>query len=92
MVKGVIMAAPSQEAIQQFRAHVDAVLAEPPSFAAGGPQTADFCTLWPTAKPILQAAGGIIGFIPGVGAGAAPILNALVSVGDQIYNSTCGKQ
>jgi hypothetical protein len=86
------MPGPSQEANQQFRAQIDAALAQPPSFATGGPQTMDFCTLWPTAKPILQAVGGIIGFIPGVGAGAGPVLNALVSVGDQIYNSTCGKQ
>jgi GH25 family lysozyme M1 (1,4-beta-N-acetylmuramidase) len=68
-----------------------------PAAAAGpaatvAPQIAaeqDFCSLWPTAKPVLQAVGGIVGFIPGVGAGAGPVLNSLVSVGDQIYNSTC---
>jgi hypothetical protein len=76
--------------LQQLRAHVDSVLASPTAFA--GPQVAatpDFCTLWPTAKPILQAVVGIVGFIPGVGAAAGPVLNALNTVGDQIYNSTC---
>jgi len=97
----------SPEALQQLRQHVDGVLAmaAAPAAAAGpaaaaslpaatAPQIAaapDFCSLWPTAKPVLQAVGGIIGFIPGVGAGAGPVLNSLVSVGDQIYNSTCKK-
>ena len=81
----------SQESLKQLRAHLDSALAAPPVPVAHAEAAPDFCSLWPTAKPILQAVGGIIGFIPGVGAGAGPILNALVSVGDQIYGTTCKK-
>jgi GH25 family lysozyme M1 (1,4-beta-N-acetylmuramidase) len=97
----------SPEALQQLRQHVDSVLAVATAPAAAlaltapagpvaavAPQIAaeqDFCSLWPTAKPILQTVGGIVSLIPGVGAGAGPVLNSLVSVGDQIYSSTCKK-
>jgi hypothetical protein len=86
------MPAPSAEALQQLRQHVDSVMAAPQP--AAGPQMAaqlDFCSVWPTAKPILQAVAGVIGFIPGIGTGAGPALNALISVGDQIFNATCKK-
>ncbi len=88
------MPALAQDALLQLRAHMDAALAMPPAATTAAPSAAaapDFCSLWPTAKPILQAVSGIIGFIPGVGAGAGPILIALISVGDQIYSSTCKK-
>jgi hypothetical protein len=81
----------SNDALQQLRAQVDLALSAPPAAAPKIAAAPDFCSLWPEAKPILQAVGGIIAFIPGIGAGAGPIMNALISVGDQIYNTTCKK-
>ena len=51
----------------------------------------DFCNIWPTAKPILQALCGIIVFFPGFGQAAAAALTALIAAGDQIYKQTCNK-
>jgi hypothetical protein len=84
----------STPSLQELRQQLDNALrapapAAPAPAAPAGVQ--DFCTLWPTAKPILQAVAGIIGFIPGVGAGAGPVLNALVTVGDQVFDATCKK-
>ena len=96
----------SAASLQEMRGEIDAALssaaarsptARPP---AGGGTTGtvasaslgdDFCSLWPEAKPILEAIGGIIGIIPGLGTGAGAILKALTSLGDQIYGSTCNK-
>jgi hypothetical protein len=83
----------STSSLQELRQQLDNALKAPTPVAA--PEAVaqqDFCTLWPTAKPILQAIAGIVGFIPGVGAGAGPVLNALVTVGDQVYGATCQKQ
>jgi hypothetical protein len=79
----------STPSLQELRQQLDNALRAPAPAAPAGVQ--DFCTLWPTAKPILQAVAGIIGFIPGVGAGAGPVLNALVTVGDQVFDATCKK-
>jgi hypothetical protein len=81
----------SPSSLQELRQQIDSSLKAPPPAAApqaGGPQ-ADFCSLWPTAKPILQAVAGVISFIPGVGTGAGPVLTALITVGDQVYGATC---
>ena len=91
----------SAASLQEVRREIDAALslpaARPPT---GGRATGtiasaslegDFCSLWPEAKPILEAIGGIIGIIPGLGTGAGAILKALTSLGDQIYGSTCNK-
>jgi hypothetical protein len=94
------MAPPSElspQMLQQLRQQIDAALATPPApppavaaAAAGAP---DFCAIWPGAKPILQFLVGIVAFlpipIPGGGPAAAAALNALMTVGDQIYRSTC---
>jgi hypothetical protein len=58
----------STQTLQQLRQHIDGVLSAPAP--AAGPQMAaagDFCSIWPTAKPILQAVAGVIGFIPASG-------------------------
>jgi hypothetical protein len=84
------MPPPSTSTLQDLRQQFDNALKAPAPAAA--PQVAvaaDFCSVWPTAKPVLQAVAGVIGFIPGVGAGAGPILNALITVGDQVYGATC---
>ena len=84
------MAQVSASSLQKLRQQIDSSLKAPPPAAA--PQIAaqaDFCSLWPTAKPILQAVAVVIGFIPGVGAGAGPVLTALITVGDQVYGATC---
>jgi hypothetical protein len=80
----------STASLQEMRQQIDNALKAPvPPAAPGAGAQQDFCSLWPTAKPILQAIAGIVGFIPGVGAGAGPVLNALITVGDQVYGATC---
>jgi hypothetical protein len=80
----------SVEALQQLRQQVDQALMAP---AAPAPEAAqaptNFCTVWPSAKPILQAVSGVVAFIPGLGKTAAAVLAALLTLGDQIFNSTC---
>jgi len=83
------MAQVSTSSLQELRQQLDNALKAPPAAAPQMAAQADFCTVWPTAKPILQAVAGVIGFIPGVGAGAGPVLNALITVGDQVYGATC---
>jgi hypothetical protein len=68
----------SSSSLQELRQQLDSSLKAPPPVAA--PQVsphADFCSLWPTAKPILQAIAGVIGFIPGVGALSRPRFDCL---------------
>jgi hypothetical protein len=83
----------SSEMLQQLRQQVDAALATPPVAAQATATAADFCSIWPGAKQVLQFLVGIIALlplpVPGGGAGAAAALNALISVGDQIYRGTC---
>ena len=86
----------SPQALQQLRQHLDAALVHPmpaaapaPARAAAAAAPANFCSIWPTAKPILQGIAGIIILFPGFGATASTALNALLSVGDQVFNSTC---
>jgi hypothetical protein len=86
----------SSQMLQQLRQHVDAALATPPAAPAAAPAAVtDFCAIWPTAKQVLQFLVGILTIlpipIPGGGAAAAAALNALISVGDQIYQGTCSK-
>jgi hypothetical protein len=85
------MAELSHAALQQLREQMDAAIAQPqpvPHVAAAiGPQ--DFCKIWPTAKPVLEVLVGIVVLIPGLGAGAAAALRALIVVGDQVFKATC---
>ena len=91
------MAAATTTSFDDMRKQIDAALAAhakaaPAMMAAAAAPASlqgDFCTLWPAAKPILQAIAAIIAFIPGIGAGAGPILNSLITIGDQIHGSTC---
>ena len=87
------MAELSHAALQQLREQMDAAIKQPlptpPAATAAAAAQLDFCKVWPTAKPILQALVGIITFIPGFGAGAATALNALIAVGDQVFKATC---
>jgi hypothetical protein len=82
----------SPQVLQQLRAQMDAALKAPhaAAAAAAAPTAGDFCTVWPTVKPILQALSGIITLIPGFGPTAAAALTALLTVGDQIFKGTCG--
>jgi hypothetical protein len=49
----------------------------------------DFCSVWPEAKPVLQALSGIAAFIPGLGPAATASLTALIAVGDVVHRQTC---
>ena len=86
----------SAQSLQQLRQSIDEAMSRPlPAAPAAQPMPPgappDFCTVWPTAKPILQGIAGIIGLFPGFGPGAAAALAALLTVGDQVFNATCKK-
>ena len=55
---------------------------------AGAPG-ADFCTVWPKAKPILELLAGIAILIPGVGTTAGAVLKGLIKVADQLSAEIC---
>ncbi len=57
--------------------------------ATAGAVPADFCKLWPQAKPILELLSGIAVLIPGLGAAAGGILRGLIALGDQIAKDIC---
>jgi hypothetical protein len=78
---GAASTSPQAEA----RAVIEQSLAASPGAATG----ANFCSVWPEAKPILQLLSGIVFFIPGAGAAAAPILVSLIAVGDSVFQQTC---
>ncbi len=78
----------SPSTVRELRTIIDQHTSAPVAPPAA-PPSLDFCTVWPEAKPILQALAGVAGFIPGPGAAAGPILTALVSVGDTIFKQTC---
>jgi len=59
----------------------------PLELAAAKP--ADFCTIWPKAKPILEFLAGVVIFIPGAGATAGAVLTGLIKVGDQVAAQVC---
>lgn len=59
-----------------------------PMAAAGAPG-GNFCSLWPTAKPLLELAAKVLPLIPGVGAIAGPILEGLIKIGDQLHADSC---
>jgi hypothetical protein len=80
----------SANSATEMRAIVDANLATPaaaPPSAAGA--AADFCTVWPTAKPVLQTLAGVAMLIPGQGTAAAAALTALLAAGQAIFDQTC---
>jgi hypothetical protein len=82
----------SASSAASLRTIIDQSLAATPTAApapAGGAAPANFCTIWPEAKPILQALVAVVSAIPGVGKTAGPILTSLISVGDSIYQQTC---
>lgn len=88
----------STAAATELRSIMDASLsasaAAAPATAAGAPGAVvtaapNFCSIWPTAKPILQALAGVIIFFPGFGAAAAAALNALVAAGQAVFDQTC---
>lgn len=78
------MANLSAQAVQELRQTVNSAMAQ--HAAAGGAAAAaagaapDFCSVWKTAKPILQFIAGLPIPIPGLAAG----INALIVVADQI--------
>ena len=73
----------------EVRALIDSSLGSASAPLGGAGPSANFCTIWPEAKPILQVLAGIVGFIPGVGAAAGPVLTSLIAVGDSVFQQTC---
>lgn len=73
----------------EARALIDSSLGLASAPLGGAGPSANFCTIWPEAKPILQLLAGIVIFIPGVGAAAGPVLTALIAVGDSVFQQTC---
>jgi hypothetical protein len=70
---------------------VAAVQAMKPAHAAAAGMPADFCTIWPQAKPILELLSGLASIIPGLGSVAGGVLKGLIAVGDQISAQVCKK-
>lgn len=74
---------------KELRALIDANTSVTlPGGAQGAPL--NFCEIWPTAKPILQMIAGIAPYIPGVGTAAGGVITALIAVGQEIFDKTCG--
>jgi hypothetical protein len=57
--------------------------------AMAAPVSADFCSIWPQAKPVLELVAGIVIFIPGAGTTAGAVLQSLIKVGDQVSSEVC---
>lgn len=79
----------SQNSAKELKTIIDANIAVPVSPGAPPAAPVDFCSIWPTAKPILQTLAGLVVFIPGVGPGAGAALTALVAAGTAVYEKTC---
>jgi hypothetical protein len=91
IIKRQSSAPPRPPGAQELRALIDQSLAAGMPGAVGGPSpAADFCTVWPTARPVLQFLASVIGLIPGAGTGAGVALNALITAGQAVYDQTCG--
>jgi hypothetical protein len=73
----------------EVRALIESSLVSASAPLGGAAPSANFCTIWPEAKPILQVVAGIAIFIPGVGAAAGPVLTSLIAVGDSVFQQTC---
>jgi hypothetical protein len=73
----------------EVRALIDSSIGSASAPLGGAGPSANFCTIWPEAKPILQVLAGIVVFIPGVGAAAGPVLMSLIAVGDSVFQQTC---
>lgn len=87
-------ASPSTAGARELRSVIDQALVNyqvptastPIALPAGN---ADFCGLWPGAKPLLQGLAGVVVFLPGFGHAAGAALTALIAVGDTVYKQTC---
>ncbi|WEK04966.1 MAG: hypothetical protein P0Y65_01555 [Candidatus Devosia phytovorans] len=80
----------SQSAVALINSELQSVQSAAVQSRSAAFDASDFCSLWPTAKPILQLLSSIAFLIPGVGAGAGAVLAGLIKVGDQIHADTCG--
>jgi hypothetical protein len=78
------MAMTAKSAVDDIMASYEATL---PPGARGMP--ADFCKLWPQAKPILELLSGIVILIPGLGTVAGGVLKGLVVIGDKLAAEVC---
>lgn len=77
------MANLSKQSIQELRKTVNEAMREapaPPGGVAAAEGDFDFCSVWKTAKPILQIIAALPLPIPGLSAA----IHALITVGDQI--------
>jgi hypothetical protein len=81
----------TRQLAQDIADNVRAVAAAHPAAggAAAAPVSADFCTIWPQAKPVLELVAGIVVFIPGAGTTAGAVLQSLIKVGDQVSADVC---
>jgi hypothetical protein len=84
----------SPSTIKELRGVIDnsLVVQTAPTSAPVGGAPLDFCTVWPEAKPVVQALSGIVALIPGFGSAAAAALTALLAVGDTVFKQTCGSK
>ena len=78
----------SANAANEMRAIINSNLTVPGAPAVPGAPP-DFCSIWPTAEPIIKTLASLIVFFPGFGAAAGAALVALSAAGQAVYNSTC---
>jgi hypothetical protein len=60
-----------------------------PAAAPAPTAHAEFCKIWPVAKPILQLIAKYLPIIPGAGSTASAILNALIDGLDKLFGIVC---
>jgi hypothetical protein len=89
------MALDAKQIANEIAANVHAAVAAAPEATtpAGAeralPVGADFCAIWPKAKPVLDLLAGVAILIPGAGTTAGAVLQSLIKVGDQISTEVC---
>ena len=89
------MALDARQLADEIAANVHAAAAAAPRAATPGaaamavPVGADFCAIWPKAKPVLELVSGVVILIPGAGTTAGGVLQGLIKIGDRIAADVC---
>lgn len=60
--------------------------------AETGAEQGGFCSVWPTAKPVLQTIATVLKSVPGVGSTLGPIIEAMIGIVDGAFQEVCRSQ
>jgi hypothetical protein len=83
------MALDAKQLASDIAANVHRATAAAPQGGQPASSAAEFCSIWPKAKPVLELIAGVINFVPGAGTTAGAVLQGLVKIGDQISGEVC---